>query len=198
MSKLSVEYNSQRDNFEFGGRFRAWSQCFSTSAWMLICYWLRQRCTDTGLRSYVEAVELKVGHGSIARRVTRYARWITGYTSLWWLVQQAGIAEYLSGLGGKVVFRESDGTWDEVSEALTTGPVIIGTTGLPGLRGGHIVLIIGETVDSWIVHDPYGDARTAYRDTNGEAVRYQKAWFAPYCEKVVGKSGKIRIMYYNV
>lgn len=195
---MKVEYNSQRDNFNFAGKFKAWSQCFSTSSWMLISYWLKQPCTDAGLREYVEAVELQVGNGRIAKRVLVWAKWITGFTSLWWLVQKEAIAEYLAKIPGKVVFRENDGTWDEVSSALKQGPIIIGTSGLPGLRGGHIILIVGETTDGlqWIVHDPFGDATGAYTNANGESVLYPKEWFKRFTENVTGRPGKIRIMYF--
>lgn len=194
----SIQYNSQRDNHSFGGRFKAWSQCFSTSTWMLICYWLKKPCTDIELQQYVSEVEVMVGgSGRIAKKVVAWAKWITGYTSLWWLVQQEGIKTYLSGLNGSIVFRENNGTWAEVLTALQHGPVIVATHGLPGIRGGHIVLIVDHDSDAWIVHDPFGDATTAYTVTDGSNRRYGKEWFRRFTENVTGIKGQIRIMYFQ-
>lgn len=194
----SIQYNSQRDNYSFAGKFKAWSQCFSTSVWMLICYWLKKPCTDFELAQYVSEVEIMVGgNGRIARRVTAWAKWISGYTSLWWLVQKEGIKEYLSELNGTVIFRENNGTWDEVVTALKHGPVVIATHALPGIRGGHIVLIVDSDADTWVVHDPFGDATTGYLVTDGSNRRYSKEWFRRFTENVTGRSGQIRIIYFQ-
>jgi hypothetical protein len=160
---------------------------------MLICYHLRRPADDAGLADYIRDIEVMVGSAPIAKRAMAQMQWITGYTSLWWPVQRAGIESRLP--EHNVVMRINDGTAEELTEALHSGPVIIGTNKLPGLRGGHIVLVVGDDGENWIVHDPFGDATTAYVIRNGAYVRYNKTWLKGYTENVTGQVGKIRIMY---
>lgn len=202
-----IGYNSQRDNYSFGGRFSAWSQCFSTCAWMFLSFYSPRVEADNeaGLRWYVDEVEAQVGgRPGIAERVIRKFRWISGYTSLWWLVQKAGVEYVLRvhGVAGGGVFRESNGTAEEMSARLERGPVILGTSRLGGLRGGHIILVIGRESDAngrlqWIVHDPFGDANANYSRENGAAVRYDAEMLARYTENVTGRPGCIRYLFWD-
>ena len=88
-----MKYNSQRDNFSFGGRFRGNVQCFSTSAFMFMGAYSEKirNGGDEMLKKYVDDVEITVGHRGIGEKIKERFSWITGRTSYWWLVQKHGI-----------------------------------------------------------------------------------------------------------
>lgn len=183
--KLNVKYNSQRDNFNFGGQFSGWKQCFSTCSWMFISYFLNKNPDDKGLAEYVNDIEIKINpNARIAKKAINQFKWISGFTSLWWLVQREGIQDRLQ--DKKIIYKESIDD-DEISSMLRSGsPVIVGTNRLPGLGGGHIIIIVGEDEDDWIVNDPFGDATTAYLQANGSNVKYNKNWLLKYSAVAYG------------
>jgi hypothetical protein len=177
--KHSVAYNNQRNNKDFSGKFPGLAQCFSTCSWMLMSYWCDKiDATDDDLLSiYVDDVEMTVGGGGIAEIIKKKYNWITGRTSLWWAVQQAGIEKWLwrNGIKGNAKFIDG-ANYDVLDTALSVGPVIIGTKNIGGLPGGHIILIIGKEGGNYICHDPYGDALTSYKDENGESILYDELY----------------------
>jgi hypothetical protein len=192
---MEIGYNSQRDNFSFAGKFSAWSQCFSTCAWMLLSYYDKacRADDDKGLAQYVDDVEMRVGSPGIGERVMRKFAWITGFTSLWWLVHKEALEERLraAGLKGSMVFRESDGTWEELYRQADKGPVIIGTSRLGGLPGGHIIL----AVRPGFYHDPFGNAMTGYADVNGANVNYPMERVRSAFE--VAGAGRLRYLFWQ-
>lgn len=193
---MTIGYNSQRDNFSFAGKFSAWSQCFSTSAWMFLSYYVKNCIAedDKGLAQYVDDVEAQVGTAGIAERVMRKFAWITGFTSLWWLVHKEALEERIRATGrkGQIIFRESNGTWDELYKVTETGPAIVATHKLGGLPGGHIIL----SVAPGFYHDPFGNAATGYADTNGANVNYPNSNEMKRAFEVAGP-GKLRYMFWQ-
>lgn len=175
--KHEISYNSQRNNFDFKGKFKAWNQCFSTCAWMLMSFYSKKidGKDDESLARYVDDVESTVGKPGIGERVKRKFNWISGRTSYWWLVQKDGIDEWLSvrGVEGKPIFRENL-IFDDLYGLIEKGPVIIGTKKLGGLPGGHIILAVGHDGENIICHDPFGDANTFYKNKKGKFVAYGK------------------------
>lgn len=192
-----IGYNSQRNNFHFAGKFPGWSQCFSTSAWMFLSFY-DPNCLatdDDGLSKYVDDVEAAVGGPGIAERVMRKFAWITGFTSLWWLTHKEALEERIRATGrrGQMVFRESNGTWEELHRVQGNCPAIVGTYKLGGLPGGHIILALPEP---GYFHDPYGNAATGYVDPNGQTVNYQYDAASKVAFEVAGR-GKLRYMFWE-
>lgn len=189
--------NQRRNTFFKDLRFSI--TCFYTSALIFLSNWLGQKAvSDEYAEEYIDDTEANVGKPGIAEAVMSKFKWITGRSGAWWLVHKAAIAQRLreAGYSGEVIFRDGNGTWEEVSEALfLDSPVIIGTKGLPGIPagGGHILNIVDEEDDCWVVKDTWGDATTNYKNTNGENVLYPKEWFRKFTET----NGKIRIMYFK-
>jgi hypothetical protein len=98
---------------------------------------------------------------------------------------------------GECIFRVDNGTWEELSEVLKNGPVILCTNKLPGLPGGHIILIVGETENGWIVYDPFGNANLKYSDKNGKGVLYEKEWLKSFTENI-NKDKKLMYLFWKM
>jgi hypothetical protein len=181
-----IGYNSQRDNYDFAGKFKAWNQCFSTSAWMFLSYYCDniKADDDNSLQLYVDDVEASVGKSGVGEKVKQKYNWITGNTSLWWNVQKEGIEKYMwkNGFHGEALFHDASFPFYSLSSILKDGPVIIGTHQMGGLPGGHIILLVDvdTNVDTFIVNDPFGNARTNYSDHNGNMARYSSKWLLPF------------------
>jgi hypothetical protein len=181
-----IGYNSQRDNYNFAGKFSAYSQCFSSSAWMFLSYYCDsiKADDDNGLMNYVDDVEASVGYPGIGEKVRQKYNWIKGNTSLWWNVQKEAIEKYmwLNGHKGEVLFHDKTFPFYSLSSVLKDGPVIIGTNKIGGLPGGHIVLIVDTDKhnDTFIVNDSFGNARSNYADQDGHKVIYPSRWLQQY------------------
>jgi hypothetical protein len=179
-----IGYNSQRNNYSWWNTFPGWTQCFTTSAWMFMSFYSPKIIAenDTELAKYLDDVEVSVGRPGIGEQIKRKYNWIRGATSLWWLVQEAGITKWLNGLGvsGKAKFIEG-GTYEDLNAKLLKGPIIIGTNKLGGLPNGHIILLIGADETHYTFCDPYGDANSWYKSENGKAVRYSKEIVKAVC-----------------
>lgn len=188
----TIKYNSQRDNINVGG-FRPFWQCFSTASFMLMSFYSSKiRAFDDGMLSlYLDDVEASVGKQGIGEEIRKKYKWITGRTSFWWLVQRAGIQKWLDreGMKGTVVFRENV-PFGELKGILKDRPVIIQTYKIPPLRGGHIILAVDTDENYIICNDPFGDARTKYRNHNGKNVRYNDGWLKRYT------GNKVRCIYW--
>lgn len=184
-----VVYNSQRDNFDFNHQFKASCQCFATSAWMFMS-WYDDKIhgdDDTALKDYVDNVSDAVGSPGIGERIKRKFAFITGNAAYWWQVHKAAIEERLC---FPVQFRDGDMTLSELTEAVRLGPVIIGTSKLGGLPGGHIILLVDTDGINFYANDPYGNAYSRYSDTHGANVCYPIEWFVKFIGN--GKGSGIR------
>lgn len=199
-----IGYNSQRDNFSFAGKFPGWAQCFSTCAWMFLSYYVPgiKAADDHGLMNYVDDVEATVGDDGIAEKVKQKFNWITGRTSLWWLVQKEAVEAYMwrAGIEGKMVFHDGTFPMYSLSSILNGGPVIVATNKIGGVPGGHIILLVDYDKDgkAYKVNDPYGNARVRYADINGNGVIYGSDWLHQYLKGRGIKPGKCRCMYWNL
>ena len=195
-----ILYNKQTDNEDFNGKFAGSRQCFSTSAWMLLGYLAPetyQGDNDEQLTKYVDDVETKVGEPGVAEAVKKEHRDVTGWTSLWWAVQKAGIEKWMAAAGknGEVVFHDASFPLGNLEDQLADGPIIIGTKNLGGLPGGHIILLVDHEGDDFICHDPFGDAKTHYDSGSGKYVRYKKNWIKPYI--AYHGNGNVRCMFWK-
>ena len=193
--KHLINYNSQRDNINFGGKFPGFWQCFTTCAWMFMSYYSKSidATDDNGLASYLDDVEMMIGKPGIGEKIKNKYKWITGHTSEWWLVQRNGIEAWLwrQGLRGNAVFRDLTVPFDDLRSLINGGPVILGTSKLGGLPGGHIILAIGYDDDGIICHDPYGNALSQYESANGAGIMY------PDIILKAATGEKIRCMYWR-
>lgn len=200
MAFHKVAYNSQRNNYNFAGKFSAWTQCFSTCAYMLLSYWAPKKFpadSDILLASYVDDVEATVGKPGIGEEIWRKFQWaigINGKTSYYFEVHKAALQLYLNkaGVSGKA-FARYGASWTEYESALKAGPVIIGTSTMGKLPNGHMILALGD--DRF--NDPFGDAKNNYRDPNGANVIYPKDWFKQYAEKGGGGPNKLNILWFQ-
>lgn len=70
-------------------------------------------------------------------------------------------------------------TWSQIKQELIENrPVVIGGY---FTHGGHIVCIIGFDEFGYIVNDPYGNALTGYRQTEGKGLRYPYIYMRDMC-----------------
>lgn len=189
-----IDWNSQRDNISFAGKFPGYWQCFSTCAWMFLS-WLCASINakdDKGLAQYLDDVEATIGKSGIAERtIAKLKLKITGGSSFWWRIQHEGIKEWaqMNGSTSDIVFRDGTFSIGSLPSVLATSPVIIATKKLGGLPGGHIILIVDydEKNNSYVVNDPYGNAKTKYLDKNGDSVLYNAVWLYDYINVGAGK-----------
>jgi len=148
---LAVTYFSQRDNSRDAHR-----TCFSSSCAMLLKY-LRPS-SISGDDEYINKV-FQIGDTTRAD------------------VQVQAMQMF----GLKTRFR-TDADYGDISKILAKEiPVPIGflhygTDDAP-TGGGHWAVVVGETPQDWIVHDPWGDLYSDYTNHNGEFVRYRKESF---------------------
>jgi len=177
-----IVYNSQRNNIE-ENMLSSYSQCFSTSAWMLLSYYCKEYHADDdiALSKYVETCEEKKVHYP--------------HPSLLWVVQQQVMQKYLDDaeFDGKVIFKDGDWPIADLYDTVEKTPVIIGTKKLATLPNGHIILLVDIVgVESFDVNDPFGDANTDYKDHNGDSVIYTLDFLRPHIDT---GNGKCRIIY---
>jgi hypothetical protein len=190
-----VGFNSQRDNENFNGKFSGWKQCFTTCAWMFMSFYTENIDVydDIELARYFDDVEDSVGNPGIGEQVKRKYKWITGNTSYWWHVQKKGIEEWLwkNGVWGDMHYCE-DNVFSNLYNVVKNGPMILGTKKLGGLKGGHIILVIGYNDDGdFIVNDPFGDANTLYKNWQGVNVVYPRDMLEDHTGKIT------RYMYWE-
>jgi hypothetical protein len=166
-----VGYNSQRDNFEIKG-IPGSSQCFATSAWMLLSYYAPAKYNVT------DDLQLKWYIGDLTKS--------SAENEYEWSCQADMIGKYLKGadvnknvsLG--IDLNSGIGTVspDNLRALLKNDPVIIGTRKMSWLPGGHIILGIDNASNGSIIcHDPYGNALSGYKDQNGKYVEYPISLF---------------------
>jgi hypothetical protein len=181
-----IGYNNQRDNFIVAG-IKGSSQCFATAAWMFMSFYTDkyEARDDTGLKKYIADLTANDAQHEYE-----------------WEAQRNEIQKYLNdaGIKGKVKLGINLFTGvplvsaDALKALLKQGPVIIGTSKMAGLPGGHLILGVDVTDNGSIIcHDPYGNALTGYKDQNGEAVTYPISMFdAKY------PTGPVRAIWFEV
>lgn len=203
-----VGYNSQRNNFDFAGKFKGYQQCFSTSAHMFMSFYSKaiESNNDDQLAWYLDQVEASVGAKGIAEKIMRAIPGIpVKGSSYWWKMQLAGINQVLAEhqknghvpVKGEAHWLDA-GSWEQLEEVLADGPVIVATNKMGGLEGGHIVLIVGVDREkgTYYLNDPYGNPLSNYRDKNGECVEVPMNWFRIQCSRAT-KSDHVRFIYWR-
>ncbi len=162
--ELNVPYLCQRDN-----AFRPMATCNVTSMAMVLAYYgiraknPRQQLED----EFYEWCIARYGQGSQ-----------TDNTVLVKLANAYGFKDNFS----------TNHNWTTIRNELNNRrPVIVG-----GLftHSGHIVVIIGYTPQGYIVNDPFGNALTGYRDSNGRRLVYPSDYMEKMCSPEPG-SGNI-------
>jgi len=161
--KIDIPYNSQRDNKSFPD-FPFSSQCMATSFIMLLSTWIKEAETSKDFETdYVK--ELTNTYTGVAR-ITRSSHWPL-------------CLKRLNSIGVKGEFKDIYDTTNipesEIKKALSIGSPVVTSTRLTDF--GHIILIIGETNNNWIVHDPWGDGFKGYLSGgSGNSVQYSKSF----------------------
>lgn len=146
--ELKVPYYSQRDNERYPT-----GTCNVTSYAMVLAYYQAPRKTVGGKMWAQREDELEAFLQENGK-----TRW--SHESLAWMGRQYGLDCRFG----------TDRTWDSIRAEVRAGrPVIV--SGL-FTKSGHIVVIIGLKGDDFIVHDPWGDANTGYKNRNGQARIY--------------------------
>lgn len=168
MRKLG--YNFQGNN-PTANTINGWSQCFATSAIMLLSFYAPKiyRADDDEL---VKQYVLDITKRSVDDEYE-------------WSCQAKEIQKYLANAGvDKEVKLGIDlntgiGTVDieTLGLLLDEGPVIIGTKKMAGLPGGHIILGVDHNEEGISCNDPAGDANTLYKSANGQGVMYKVRMF---------------------
>lgn len=191
----NIKYNKQRNNISYNGKFKAFWQCFTTSSWMFISFFTSlDALNDDSLSIYLDDVEESIGKPGIAEKIRRKYNWITKKTSFWWLVQEAGIKKWIEEYKTypediEIAYSERKLNYDNIDSLLKIGPVIIQTDKMGGLPGGHIILIKGSGEGAKIVNDPFGNALTGYKSSDGESLYYPDEFLREYTGE------KIRCIY---
>ena len=165
-----IRYNNQRDNFIVAG-IKGSSQCFATSAWMFLSFFSdKYRADDdAGLKQYIADLT--------ANGAEHEYEWEAQRNQIQKYINAAGVSGKI-GLGINLYTGQPLITADALRSLLDRGPVIIGTSKMAGLPGGHLILGIGNAANGAIIcHDPYGNANTGYTDQNGAGVVYDVKMF---------------------
>lgn len=108
-------------------------------------------------------------------------------------VYNAYIKDQVEPLGYTTNCALFDGKWKDLEFALDCEMVVmIGTMITPS---GHFICLVGHDQDNYIALDPYGNALTNYKSTNGDRVLYPKKWLQDRCFDGAGKKGFVRYLY---
>lgn len=152
--ELSVPYLSQRDN-----RFQPRSTCNVTALAMIMRYYGRRSRSGRQLEDEL-----------YQWCVNRYGpNTQTDNTVLVQLARSYGFVAQFS----------TQRTWLQIQTQLRLRrPVMLGGY---FTAGGHIVCVTGFNSSGYWVHDPWGDALTGYRNTNGRRRFYPRGYLEKMC-----------------
>ena len=154
---LAVPYLSQRDNERSPG-----GTCNVTSYAMVMFYY-------RVVRKLVKGKKWKQLEDELEAFIQANGRTRWSHEALSWMGRQYG-------LDCRFGMKR---TWDEVRAEIRAGrPVIVSGK---FTASGHIIVIIGLKGDDFIVHDPWGDANTGYKNRNGAA----RVYTFEYLDRVV-------------
>lgn len=158
--ELNVPYFSQRDNPRFD-----WSTCNVTAIAMVLYYY--------GVRS-------KWG-GQLEDELLQ---WCFDYAGQGSQTDHNVLSALIKAYGFKTSFSATRKWADLRSELLNRRPVVLAGD---FTASGHIITLIGYNSEGYIVQDPWGDALTGYRDTEGRKLMYPYN----YMNQVAGPDGNI-------
>ncbi len=158
--ELNVPYFSQRDNPRFD-----WSTCNVTAIAMVFYYY--------GVRS-------KWG-GQLEDELLQ---WCFDYAGQGSQTDHSVLSALIQAYGFKTSFSTTRKWADVRSELLNRRPVVLAGD---FTAAGHIITLIGYNSEGYIVQDPWGDALTGYRDTEGRKLMYPYG----YINQVSGPDGNV-------
>ncbi|MEZ2236089.1 C39 family peptidase [Microcoleus sp.] len=158
--ELNVPYFSQRDNPRFD-----WSTCNVTAIAMILYYY--------GVRS-------KWG-GQLEDELLQ---WCFDYAGQGSQTDHNVLSALIKAYGFKTSFSTTRKWADLRSELLNRRPVVLAGD---FTASGHIITLIGYNSEGYIAQDPWGDALTGYRDTEGRKLMYPYN----YMNQVAGPDGNI-------
>ena len=177
-----VDYFPQRDN-----KNDPYRTCYSTSMAMVMNYLLKKQgktkadvmCPsavqlEDFIYKYIYSDETK---NHIKQNINAIGRWILPYFDN--SLQLTAVAEcyvfnkLMNEYGYKAEYKENV-SGIQLYEMLRNDipQVLHGNYSSTSKVKGHVVLCIGMDSKGVIVHDPYGDAKTGYNKTNGDAITY--------------------------
>ncbi|MCC3600913.1 MULTISPECIES: C39 family peptidase [unclassified Microcoleus] len=158
--ELNVPYFSQRDNPRFD-----WSTCNVTAIAMVLYYY--------GVRS-------KYG-GQLEDELLQ---WCFDYAGQGSQTDHNVLSALIKAYGFKTSFDTTRKWADVRSELLNRRPIVLAGD---FTAAGHIITLIGYNSEGYIVQDPWGDALTGYRDTEGRKLMYPYG----YINQVAGPDGNV-------
>lgn len=157
---VTVPYLSQRDNAN-----RPSSTCNVTCVAMVL---LASGVQPPLAGQLEDALFERIASPEGVRALGQVAPWAVGKVNPWtvhamlvWVAAQWGV---------RLRFATTR-TWAEVDAELAAGRPVILAGRFTG-AGGHLVVLTERTPGGYLVHDPWGDWTTGYRDRDGEAVEY--------------------------
>ena len=172
-----VQYHSQRDNTTKDGVVNGHNMCQLTSLAMVMEH---------------KGIEIGNGDKQYEDKLYEIAKKLgMGGEELWKETRDVyqSIIEYLNkenktNYGINVLDEETVKTrFEDFAKSLIDQNIPVIASG--NFPNGHVIVIVGYDKEGWIAHDPYGDANTKYKNTNGMYVRYKygdfyigKKWFA--------------------
>ena len=183
MKLLPVNYHTQRNNTKFKIKpyfpIRKYpsTSCFTTSLNMILSYCgIKKRDEDllNDLESKWFKRIFKRTYGSINWMMNFFYRNTLRYL---WKAEMLLGNHYLKKVSKRLKFLGFN-TWNTfkqrvISEIDNNRPVIVGLKRkIDGKKFGHIIVIIGYNEESFIIHDPYGNGMTLYKETYGYCVIY--------------------------
>lgn len=164
--KPKPDYLTQRDNVKLGGTgLEQSNQCFISAATMFC----RHVAKEHDMLTVFKMSEYEYNSIILGICQTKKIDYAAG--RYMWDIHQSAINALLKPLSVKRV----NATKDLIRSQIDLGyPVIIGIDISHYLKGasGHMVLCIGYDDKGLVIHDPYGDALTGYKNHNGESVHY--------------------------
>ena len=158
--ELNVPYFSQRDNPRFD-----WSTCNVTAIAMVFYYY--------GVRS-------KWG-GQLEDELLQ---WCFNYAGQGSQTDHSVLSALIKAYGFKTSFSTTRKWADVRSELLNRRPIVLAGD---FTAAGHIITLIGYNSEGYIAQDPWGDALTGYRNTEGRKLMYPYN----YINQVSGPDGNV-------
>lgn len=159
--ELNVPYFSQRDNPRLN-----WATCNVTSIAMMFYYY--------GIRSKNPSQQLE----------DELLQWCVNRYGPGCQTDNNVLSQMIRAYGFDSSFSTTRRWADVRNELINRRPVVLGGD---FTASGHIVCLIGFTSQGYIVNDPWGNALTGYRDTEGRKLLYPNS----YMDRVAGPDGNI-------
>ena len=159
-----IEYNSQRDN-----KLNPLIACNVTSTQMFMQnLFSKNNCpSDDDLMLYCNSDEM------VEWAKKHIGSWTLQYSNKRKLNQvHAVLAKAVNDFAkAEICFATNGITIEKIKNEIKEGnPVVLGGS---FTKGGHMVCCVGYNQNGLIIHDPYGDWNTNYKNHNGEYVLYK-------------------------